>query len=312
MFHGQWLEPGSHTIQEEAAHPSSLYLIMDCDNIHIGAIVSKCNIQPFHCASSLPIFNIHQPNDFFTRYSKYSHCELWIDQSILSFVWDKDHCRFINPTEQALEDALRAATSPMPCYSCGASELESLAQIPTLLQLTPSSPCLKYLGHTFHPLDFVYLIPKGNSHLYDIGQILSIPNSEEIQVLKYRRLDQPQGPFSEVHVTLIESANILLNELKIVLVPTAKVLTLPSERLEGICWAKSYHSMPEDEYVAWCSLPDHYVVHGADLKHGLGFQLHNDYLSGEERFFQLHEPLRGLELFSGMFIFPKLPRRMLM
>ena len=205
MFHGQWLEPGSHTIQEEAAHPNSLYLIMECADIPIGAIVSKCNIQPFHYAYPLPVFNIHQPNDFFTRYSEHLHCTLWINQFFLSFIWDKEHCRFINPTKQALEDALKASTSPMPCYNCGTSQLESLAQTPTLLYLAPSSPCLNYLGHTFHLLDFVYLIQEGNSHLYDIGQILSIPNSEEIQVLKYRRLDQPQGPFSEVCVILMES-----------------------------------------------------------------------------------------------------------
>ena len=73
MFHGQWLEPGSHTIQEEAAHPNSLYLILDCADIPIGAITSKCNVQPFHHTTSLPTFNIHQPNDFFTRYYRYSH-----------------------------------------------------------------------------------------------------------------------------------------------------------------------------------------------------------------------------------------------
>jgi len=100
----------------------------------------------------------------------------------------------------------------MPCYNCGASQLETLAQAPTLY-LASSPPYLNYLGHTFYPLDFVYLIPKGNSYLYDIGQIISIPNSEEIQVLKYRRLDQPLGPFSEVCVILIGSTNILLNEL---------------------------------------------------------------------------------------------------
>lgn len=195
MFHGQWLEPGSHTIQEEAAHPNSLYLIMECADIPIGAIVSRCNIQPFHYASPLPSFNINQPNDFFTRYLKCSYSILWIDQHILSFIWDKGRCRFINPTAQAIEDALKASTSPMPCYSCGASQLEDLAQTPTLHS---SPPSLKYLGHTFYLLDFVYLIPKNNSHLYDIGQILSIPNVDEIQILKYRRLDKPQGPFSEV------------------------------------------------------------------------------------------------------------------
>ena len=86
----------------------------------------------------------------------------------------------------------------MPCYNCGALQLEDLVQTPTLLYLSPSSPCLKYLGRTFYPLDFVYLIPRDNSHLYDIGQILSFPNAEEIQVLKYKRLDKPQGPFDEV------------------------------------------------------------------------------------------------------------------
>jgi hypothetical protein len=203
MFHGQWLEPGSHTIQEEAAHPNSLYLILDCADIPIGAITSKCNIQPFHCTTPLPTFSIHQPNDFFTRYYRYSHpisCANW---SVLSFIWDKDSCRFINPTEQAIEDALGASDSPMPCYNCGASQLETLAQTPVLLN-SPSS-YLKYLGLKFYPMDFVYLIPEDSSHLYDIGQILSISNAEEIQVLRYRRHGQSQRPFSEVCIISIRS-----------------------------------------------------------------------------------------------------------
>ncbi|KAF9792170.1 S-adenosyl-L-methionine-dependent methyltransferase [Thelephora terrestris] len=264
MFHGQWLVPGSHTIQEEAAHPNSLYLILECTDIPIGAIVSKCNIQPFHYSSPLPTFNIHQPNEFFT-----------------SFIWDKDHCRFINPTESIVEDALKASSSPMPCYNCGISQLETLAQAPTLLS-SPSSPCLKYLGLVFYPMDFVYLIPEGDSHLYEIGQILSIPNSEEVIILEYMRHNQSQRPFSEV-----------------ILIPSPKVSTISTQKLEGICWAKSYNSMSEDEHDTWCSLPDHYVVHGVNLKHSLGFQLHCDLLVTEQRFLQIHEPLRGLELFAG-------------
>jgi len=60
--------------------------------------------------------------------------------------------------------------------------------------------------------------------------------------------------------------------------------------------------MSEDDHVAWCSLPDHYVVHGADPKHSLGMQLHEDLLRTEKKFIQFHEPLRGLELFAGLFI----------
>lgn len=60
--------------------------------------------------------------------------------------------------------------------------------------------------------------------------------------------------------------------------------------------------MTEDENFAWCSLPDHYVVHGTGPRHGPGFQLHYEFLSSEKRFLQSHEPLRGLELFAGMFI----------
>jgi hypothetical protein len=103
---------------------------------------------------------------------------------------------------------------------------------------------------------------------------------------------------------------ILLNELlEVILIPTTKVLTLSSERLEGICWAKSYHSMSKGEHAAWCSLPDHFVVHGTDLKLGLGSQLHHELLSVEKRFIQLHEPLRGLELFAGISIFLMLYKR---
>ena len=60
--------------------------------------------------------------------------------------------------------------------------------------------------------------------------------------------------------------------------------------------------MSEDEHITWCSLPDHYVVHGADPKHSLGMQPHEDLLETERRFIQFHEPLRGLELFAGLCI----------
>lgn len=85
----------------------------------------------------------------------------------------------------------------MPCYNCGLSQLKTLAQTPILLPSSPF-PCLKYLGLVFYPLDFVYLIPEDNFNLYGIGQILSIPNSEEVEVLEYMRHDQHQKPFSEV------------------------------------------------------------------------------------------------------------------
>lgn len=67
--------------------------------------------------------------------------------------------------------------------------------------------------------------------------------------------------------------------------------------------------MSEDEHTAWCSLPDHYIVHGAHIKHSLGFQLHNDFLVNEQSSLQFHEPLRGLELFAGMSPFQILKER---
>ena len=98
----------------------------------------------------------------------------------------------------------------MPCYNCGVSQLETLVQTPILLSSFPS-PCLRYLGLTFYPLDFVYLIPKNNGHLYDIGQILSIPNSEEVEVLEYMKLDQHQRPFSEVGISFKPCGLCLIN-----------------------------------------------------------------------------------------------------
>lgn len=57
--------------------------------------------------------------------------------------------------------------------------------------------------------------------------------------------------------------------------------------------------MSEDERTAWCSFPDHYVVHGVDLEYSSGFQVHHDFLAAERRLLESHEPLRGLELFAG-------------
>lgn len=69
--------------------------------------------------------------------------------------------------------------------------------------------------------------------------------------------------------------------------------------------------MSEDEHIAWCSFPDHYVVHGVDVKHSSGFQLHHDSLSTEKMFLKFHESLRGLELFAGMIVLQTLYDRTL-
>lgn len=66
-FHGQWLQPGSKTILQEAAHPSMLFTMLECENeIALETIVMKCNIKmlPHDDDSALPDYDPKNPNNF--------------------------------------------------------------------------------------------------------------------------------------------------------------------------------------------------------------------------------------------------------
>ena len=45
MFHAQWYQHGAFTLLQETAHPQGLFLIEECDNLHMGCIYQKCHIQ---------------------------------------------------------------------------------------------------------------------------------------------------------------------------------------------------------------------------------------------------------------------------
>ena len=49
-MHVQWYQPGSATLLQEVAHPQSLYLIDECDDILVKAIYKKCQVH--HLAPS--------------------------------------------------------------------------------------------------------------------------------------------------------------------------------------------------------------------------------------------------------------------
>lgn len=66
-FHGQWLQPGSKTILQEAAHPSVLFTMLECDEIDLDTIIMKCNIKMLahDDDSALPEYDPKNQNNFF-------------------------------------------------------------------------------------------------------------------------------------------------------------------------------------------------------------------------------------------------------
>jgi DNA (cytosine-5)-methyltransferase 1 len=54
-FHGQWLQHGSQTVVQEAAHPSVLFSMIECNDLHLKTIVSKCNTRTFEPDDDLPL-----------------------------------------------------------------------------------------------------------------------------------------------------------------------------------------------------------------------------------------------------------------
>ena len=54
-FHAQWLQHGSQTLLQEAAHSRGLFWLKSCDDLPLECIYSHCRVQPWPRSEPVPL-----------------------------------------------------------------------------------------------------------------------------------------------------------------------------------------------------------------------------------------------------------------
>ncbi|EJF66181.1 S-adenosyl-L-methionine-dependent methyltransferase [Dichomitus squalens LYAD-421 SS1] len=173
LFHAQWLQHGSQTFLQEAAHSRALFWLNECEDLQVECIYSHCNLQPWPPGEAEPLEDDDGPeNLFFTGLT----------------LNDTDHS-FIHLSTQEIEQALSYCTDELrPCIPCGLDALEAMQE-----QCIPlESGGVTYRGIDYHVNDFVYHHNSGGNLLH-IGQVVEFSDlsCEEpmVQVRRFGRYD---------------------------------------------------------------------------------------------------------------------------
>ncbi|KAJ2935641.1 hypothetical protein H1R20_g1454, partial [Candolleomyces eurysporus] len=198
------------------------------------------------------------------------------------------------------------------CSSCQFEEKEELRCTPVITD----DDGIAYGGVHYHPNDFVYVIPPGNTKLLLIGQILEI---QETSPRKPMLLIQFHKRHSELEKAeriepFCNPANegLFIDERRLILTSNSTHIESRSpEFLSGLCYVRQISNV--DEIEKWIQHDDHFFVKdiiAADgrprrLKPG-EFQVCSTCLeeregkmAEKEQFKQSASKLVGLELFAG-------------
>lgn len=64
-----WYQHGSQTLLQECAHPNSLFITDECDDIPLESIYSQCNLYKLDPSDDQANFASTDTNAFFTGYN---------------------------------------------------------------------------------------------------------------------------------------------------------------------------------------------------------------------------------------------------
>ncbi|KAI1794705.1 S-adenosyl-L-methionine-dependent methyltransferase [Ganoderma leucocontextum] len=234
FFHAQWLQHGSQTFLQEAAHSRALFWLNECDDLPVECVYSHCNLQPWPLGEVEPLEDIAEPeNHFFTG--------LTLDDTAHSF-------SHLSPHE--VEQALSYCDELKPCVACGLSALGEQSQkyVPLV------NGGIAYKGIDYHDNDFVYHHNHSGSILH-IGQIIEfIPDQADgppkLKVCQYGRYDdiaktRTKGP------TPIDNRRLFKTEACI-LVEIAEIEGKPFVACPSSSWEKEHWVKANDHF--YCDL----------------------------------------------------------
>jgi DNA (cytosine-5)-methyltransferase 1 len=193
-FHGQWLQHGSQTVLQEAAHPSILFSMLECDDIPLESIVTRCNlIVPQNNDNTLLLDYDPQHENNFVCGSVSLSVVISPAHIVFSLTWDEDRSAFVDFSKDQIDHALQHCPVEERCLSCGMRAQRQQFKIPQFIK-----PDLLFLGIRFRKHDFAYVANDSNDNLYTIGQILFIGDNLMVALRIYERRQNVEQPFDEV------------------------------------------------------------------------------------------------------------------
>ncbi|KAF8158951.1 S-adenosyl-L-methionine-dependent methyltransferase [Mycena galopus ATCC 62051] len=159
MLHGQWFAHGGNTILQEFNHSQELFLLDECDNIHVSSIYRLCQVRRLEPAEAeIPDNGHSESTSYFYR-----------------LLWSKEEYNFKDlPTVEEEQRVVSFLPEHMPCANCGfVAEEKWRRQVQPLGPEVPNG--FTRFGYDYHAGDFVFVKPKTASlGPLCIGQITNI------------------------------------------------------------------------------------------------------------------------------------------
>ncbi|KIK61812.1 hypothetical protein GYMLUDRAFT_260822 [Collybiopsis luxurians FD-317 M1] len=278
MFHGQWMEHGSKTLLQEAAHSRGLFLTNACADQHVNSIFCKCDVKLLN-PGELEVVD----DESFDG-----------DQFFCQFLWDAKNASFVDlPRPEDVAEDSQFAPAHQFCHSC---VLRERLEARNSVQCTEPS-CVSQFSVDYHINDFVYLRPSGkmDQGLLEIAQIKAIlpakiDNTDDVRLRVHL--------LSHVDKDSVQSSESFVDQRLLCLSDTEK--TVPFERVDGKCFVEAYPHKTASSLAQWIKDNDHFYILNAQLSQCLQcFEEHKSTLAIREQYIETHGPLRCLELFSG-------------
>ncbi|KAK7048461.1 cytosine-5-methyltransferase [Favolaschia claudopus] len=221
-LHGIWLAHGSDTLLQEVNHSQELFVLDECEDIHVSSIFRKCNVRVLGPGEpEPPDVGSGESTSYFTR-----------------LCWDSEEYAFKDPP--TLKERMRVIDlldEHTPCVNCGFKAEEELR-----CKLEPLGPDIPngftQYGYDYHSGDFVYIKPEMAlpSPLH-IGQIIQIEGltSGKLQERNIRCTIQYFERYTAESMDVQDERRLY------------RTCTIKRHRvkdLDGVCWVKH---IPKDD-----------------------------------------------------------------
>jgi hypothetical protein len=232
-------------------------------------------------------------------------------------VWNDEKADFTDlPSQPEVDEVLEYLEDHNPCISCGIRLREESREL-----LHPIPDGFTQWGLKYHVGDFIYIRPPENCAVLEIAQIMKIkdiPADPSVTVRFFGRYDKSLGGLSSPFLDDVSfSFSVVLFDLDTLhqrrLYLRSQMEEIIFDRIDGLCYVQ--HLTDPDAIEKWVQHDDNFYVNQESNGDGLLVPMHKRFLKAcrgcsDERITKLqhaevfknnNQPLRGLELFSGVF-----------
>lgn len=196
MFHAHWFMRGSETVLGETSDRNEVFIVDDCDDVPLGAVISKCEV--FQKAPPPNWFSLGGIDDSKLEVERFEK-----DKGFFYQKWyDPATARFEDPPE--IPEELHKMEEYAFCEACYRTDVKEKSEVPCLgKELTPMSGkeasygSVKWRGTEYQLDDCVFIDPDAITFLESsrafVKKLTTKNIDEEIYPEYYRKSDVGRG-----------------------------------------------------------------------------------------------------------------------